>query len=113
MNTPTTEQRICEKHGAYEAKHHWREHWSGCPACVQEERERLALARREADMQDRRETFLMESGLVGRYLETTFATYAAETPQQRAVLVACRSYAQGFRDGAGTLWLIGPPEYAT
>lgn len=51
---------------------------------------------------------LAQCGLRGRYLDTTLDNYVATTPAQRAVLKACRAYADTVRAGAGGgLMLLG------
>jgi DNA replication protein DnaC len=109
--TTNTEQRTCERHGPYEAVQLWRGagNYSSCPQCQAEEDRRCALARKAAEDRDARRTCLADSGLHGRFAEATFANFEADTPEMRKALTACRSYAEEFGPGSGTLWLVGPP----
>jgi DNA replication protein DnaC len=109
MNT-TTEQRTCEAHGAFESRNAWRDHWTGCPTCDLEDRQRHAEEHRLLELEDRRKRYLRESGITGRFVEASFQNFVVTTKAQRAVLSACQAYEQAFQPGQGAgLFLIGPP----
>lgn len=114
---PEVLQKRCEQHGPYEARVLFRNHTTGCPACVLEREQREAELRAEQERQERaaRQAAalaynLQHSGLVGRFKHASFDTFVAGTTDQRRVLTECRSYAETFdaRAGGG-LWLIGHP----
>jgi DNA replication protein DnaC len=108
----TTEQRACDRHGAYEATQLYRQHWTPCPACQDEQAEEDRRRHEEDARQQlasRKRELLRESGIVGRYLEAGFDNFEATTKDQRRVLQACREFADNFKREGGGLWLIGPP----
>jgi len=85
----------CNTHGTYRA---WRTD-TPCPRCVSE----------RLDAEELRERQLNSSNLRGRFRECTFDSFEATELRQRAVLEACRSFAETFGDeDGGGLWLIGP-----
>jgi DNA replication protein DnaC len=111
--TTTTEQRVCEKHGGFEATHIYGSHWTGCPEC-QRERDEEDRRRQEEnarqELASRKRELLRESGIQGRYLDASFDNFTATTKDQRRVLQACREFVATFdRERGGGLWLIGPP----
>lgn len=110
--TYPTKTLHCDKHGDYESRQYTRDHWSGCSPCAEDEmRERRERERTEYEaraLETRKETFLNESGIVGRYLEATFDNFTAKTGAQREVLQACRDYVATVPCSGG-LHLIGPP----
>jgi len=112
MNT-ATEQRVCDKHGPYEANHKFGRHWTGCPACQRERDEEAQRRQEECARQElaiRKRQLLDESGIQGRFLEATFDAFKASMKEQRRILQACREFATTFnREQGGGLWLIGPP----
>lgn len=117
-----TERRTCGAHvdhGAYTAElvpyddpdraRYFAPRWTGCPKC-----KAAADQRRAEEQAERRRqhvaALLAHSGIRGRYLEATFDTYRAETPQQRKALQACRGFADDVVAGAAsTLFLLGTP----
>jgi DNA replication protein DnaC len=95
----------CPTHGDFESRNLCGPIWSRCPTC-----EGDSVAEYEAE--ERRERMhkrLERSGLRGRYADSTFANFVADTKERRAVLTACRAYTENFTAAAGGLWLIGPP----
>ncbi|MEW6706610.1 MAG: ATP-binding protein [Pseudomonadota bacterium] len=104
----------CPRHGEYKALlipagFVKRELWTRCPRCDDEKQQREQRERSEARAREQLQSWRVESGLVGRYLETTFATYVADTPAQREVLAACSEYASAPAKGWRPLWLVGLP----
>lgn len=103
-------EAICEMHGQYESVNFIGSHWSSCRTCAQEQ-ERAAREKEERQVRrERTERHLTNSGLDGRFLECTFANYAATLPAQKKVLETCRGFVETVKwNGGGGLWLIGPP----
>lgn len=101
---------VCEKHGPYQSKNYFGNHWSKCATCAEEEEQRAQSERMAGARRERREKRSVLSGLEGRFIEATFDDFVASSPAQQKVLTACREYAStvDFRGGLG-LWLIGPP----
>lgn len=110
--TMTTEQRTCERHGAYEAFSWARDRWSQCPKCAEEENAREAAHQAARARESKIANALQASGIAPRYWNATLASFDPSTPAQREVLDACRAaaarIADGECDGSG-LFLIGPP----
>lgn len=116
---PDQQRRECRTHGPYLAvpvpfadpdhARYYAQRWTGCPECKAEEDRR----RTEEQAERRRQyvaALLAHSGIRGRYLEATFDTYRAGTPEQRKALQACRGFADDVVAGAAsTLFLIGTP----
>ena len=100
----------CEKHGAYTSHSYMRDRWTSCSKCDEEQREAAKAKHLAEEKESRRRSRLAYSGLKGRFEEASFDNFRATTAEQRAVLGACREYAQTvtWKSGAG-LWLIGPP----
>ncbi len=72
---------------------------------------RLVVDRRRA-AQTQLERAVGRSGIPRRFLDRTFAGYAAGTPEQRQALAVCRAYAECFdevRDRGACLLLVGGP----
>ncbi len=113
MNTSDLQQvraARCERHGAYDAHHLFSDRWSTCPACLDEQREREELEAKAARHAEFVYTATAQSGLRGRYRETTFETFHATSKPQRKALTTSQDFAAGVRRGDwATLALIGPP----
>lgn len=107
----------CEVHGRYvSALMPKTSTWSGCPDCsriaqslAEQDEIRRENARRESE---RVRMLLGRAAIPERFSDKGFDNYQSETPNQRAVLEACRDYAEAFpqhlEDGRCML-LIGPP----
>ncbi len=114
-DAPTTREAVCPAHGPFTAMNLSAGRiWSRCPACSQaHEAARVAEeAAKKAAIEARAlDSRIRASGLQGRFLRATFATYQATTPAQRQVLATCRAFAEEFDPATttGGLWLIGPP----
>lgn len=119
ISAPQAQQRECREHGPYMASRiqlgsadlegRYGPRWEHCPKCVEAEG-----ARRQEELTERRrkhiESLIACSGVRGRYVEATFDTYRAETPQQRRALQACRQFVDAAMAGeASTLFLLGRP----
>lgn len=99
----------CETHGAFESRNYFGDHWSSCPKCAEEEKQRAEEQNRQRMHRAHIDSMLAESGLAGRFLEASFDEFDASLPAQQKVLQACRDYAVSVKSGSGGLWLIGPP----
>lgn len=102
----------CPQHGAFTATRYLR-HWTTCPTCVERRRAEEDSAR-QADQEVRRRRHAADrlrwAGLVGRLEGATFDSFDARTKDQRAVLTACREFAEQLTCDSGSgLLLIGPP----
>lgn len=102
----------CPSHGPYTSKNLFGSIWAKCPACEEiriadeKEADRKAAEARDAErLQDR----MLQSGLVGRFRESTFDSYAVTSEAQEHVKTACRSFAESLQRKNGGLWLVGPP----
>jgi len=100
----------CEKHGDFTSYNYFGSMWSGCGKCAEEARAAAKAQQQAEEKAERLRSRLADSNLSGRFEEATFDTYRATTSDQRAVLAACREFAQTvqWKTGGG-LWLIGPP----
>lgn len=115
-----TRQASCERHGEFTERNIIGKMWSKCPACATEAataRDLREAAEKKAREEARRaqiiNVLLAESGLVGRQLRSTFDTYEARDPKQKAVLADCQAYMAQFVEGepppTTSLWLLGTP----
>lgn len=109
---------VCPAHGPFESigtNLRGREVWSTCAAChadeVQAEQDALAQRRAEIVAKEREEA-IGAACIPLRFRGLSFATYNAETPEQRATLARVRDYAENFaercKQGRG-LVLAGKP----
>lgn len=116
----STREATCEHHGVYTERNIIGKIWSKCPTCATEAEAARDLreatekkARAEAHRAQRMKVLLAESGLVGRQLRSTFDTYDARDPKQKAILADCQAYvAQFSREQplpTTSLWLLGTP----
>jgi DNA replication protein DnaC len=100
----------CEKHGPFESHHLFADRWSACPECLREDRERQDLEAQAARHAEFVQRATAQSGLRGRFRDTTFATFTAATKAQRHALTTCQDFAAAAQRGTwATLALIGPP----
>lgn len=110
LRTYPEREAHCETHGAYSSKQYFGTTWSGCATCANEQ-EKVRKDEAEAfKRRERLESRIRQSGLEGRFRETSFDDFDATNQAQQKVLQACREYASNvaFDCGVG-LWLIGPP----
>ena len=111
------QERQCEIHGAYQAKHIFSKHWTRCDKCEQaREVQQIAerLKQQQLDKEERAKAILernlRHSGLVGRFKSATFQTYIAKTPAQDKISKECQLFADTFDPcGGNALWVIGAP----
>lgn len=112
MNTSDTKVRAahCDRHGPFDSHNLFRDHWSTCPACQDEEREQAEqkkLATRHAEFIA---SATARSGLVGRFGQASFDIYTATTHAQRQAVITCQDFSAGAQRGHwATLVLVGPP----
>lgn len=112
-----TEQ--CPEHGEFLTKpvYPGSRTMTKCPACTQAAADRYAAeeAKRKAEAEEARQNDLLrrrlaQSGLKGRMLASTFASFECAGKAQQEVLAQCRSFAAGLNpEAGGGLWLIGQP----
>lgn len=99
----------CERHGEFLSEPLLGGRWSGCTVCADEQRAADLERERKTRTQARHDALLERSGLQGRFLDATFANFAADGDVQRKVLKACERFAAEVSWDSGTgLWLIGP-----
>lgn len=109
----------CPRHGEFESRHivyGETDHWTGCPACAEEESQRKQVAELKAHQaeaaQRRLENMLGYACLPPRFAGKTFDTYRAESAQQQKYLAKCQEYARTFPEHYKTgdgLMLLGSP----
>lgn len=110
----------CSQHGEYLARQIHGRIFTKCGACEadreQAEKIREAVqkkARDDAGREQRIGSLIAESGLIGRQLRSTFETYEARDPKQKALLADCQAYMDLFVKGVPppktSLWLLGLP----
>lgn len=100
----------CDKHGVFDQHHYVGKHWSGCPQCIAEERTREDMRRRALQHAEFVLGATASSGLYGRFQQTTFASFTANSKPQRHALTTCQDFAAAVQRGTwATLALIGPP----
>jgi DNA replication protein DnaC len=107
---PQVRAAHCDRHGAFDQQHYIGNHWSMCPTCRAEEQaheDRRIKAERHAEFVA---SATRQSGVVGRFRETTFSNFTATTKPQRHALTTCQDFASTVQRGIwSTLALIGPP----
>lgn len=89
----------CETHGAYESKNFFANIWSKCPACTQEETDRLKLEAEERDRQvalDKYRSKIGGSGIPERFHDRTLESFIAKDETQRKILHIANRYVDGF-----------------
>lgn len=101
-------EQTCEQHGEYRSTQSYRsptgrEYWTGCPDCAEISRKAAdAKAQAEADADQRRRRIarldhnLQRAAIPTRFADRTFASYRAETDEQRAALKVAQDFAQDF-----------------
>ena len=122
-----TDKRMdtCDVHGDYSSLHIERMdkdsgqvvgRWSQCPECARIRQTELELEEqrreRERRLSDRVASLLGRAAIPPRFADKSLDDYIVETDAQRAVLAACREYAETYperlEDGR-CLVLLGPP----
>ncbi|MDP3761527.1 MAG: ATP-binding protein [Ramlibacter sp.] len=111
MRNLSTEGRTCAQHGPYRAQEYLAGRWTNCPQCCQEAQLRQRAEAERQLAEKRRQEYLRDSGITGRYVEATFDSFAVATKEQQAALEVCRAFTgPAFHADQGNgLWLIGPP----
>jgi len=113
MNTkaePKTRDAHCELHGAYKSLNMFRERWTACGKCLDEERAAMERAAKEALAAERLQDQMNRSGLLGRFRAASFDTFNAQSAGQKKALAACVAFAAGVKhDQWASLMLIGLP----
>lgn len=112
MNTSDQQVRAahCDKHGVFDQHHFVGNHWSRCPHCTAEERDRKDQRIRAEKHAEFVQSATANSGLVGRFRSTAFQNFGATTKAQRHALATCQDFAAAVQRGTwATLALIGPP----
>ncbi len=120
MPAVSTREATCDHHGGYTERNIIGKIWSKCPTCSTEAaaaRDLREAAEKKADEEARRaqriRALLADCGLVGRQLRSTFESYEARDPKQKAILADCQAYMALFRKGqplpTTSLWLLGTP----
>jgi DNA replication protein DnaC len=92
-------QAECDTHGGYVSRNVFRDIWSRCPKCTEEED-----AREKADKEARERQAKLEawqrrigaSGIPERFRDRTLKSYRAENEGQRQALEFAQSYADDF-----------------
>lgn len=117
LEKQATQERTCDQHGPYTAKHLFGSYWARCPTCqrladeataAREAAEKKLEADRRAALQLARDLRLC--GVKRRFEGATFDNFDCATPAQREILKVCRTYAEDFDpEAGGGLWLIGSP----
>lgn len=108
MSKNATEQRTCEQHGNYVAENYWGARWSGCRKCEFELRQLEEAAQERGRRTERAQTWLNESGLVGRFAHLEFSDFKAVTPAQAKAMAICQEAVAWYGDWNPVL-LLGPP----
>lgn len=99
-----TENRTCEKHGAYAAQQ-YRFGWIGCPQC-QQERQNAEQQERQREQQAQWERSRLQSlfdraAIPPRFEDRTLDSYVADLPGQQKALAIARQYAATFAQNDG------------
>lgn len=109
------EQRNCETHGAYTARHIFGRIWSRCPVCEDERKQEEERKEQEQKLQaEKREWFekLGRAAIPDRFQDRTLKNYVAENELQRIALDFAVDYADNFdkvmKTGRSALF-IGKP----
>lgn len=110
-----TEERSCDKHGSYTARHVFGSIWSRCETCDREATERKMREAEEHAREQKQQTVQMilgRSGIPPRFANRTFDAYRASDERQMRVLNICKAYAAKFDDRlshGGGLVMCGMP----
>ncbi len=105
-----TREARCDKHGPFTSRHYFGERWGACPACMEEDLQHREQAARAARHAESVLDATRRSGLIGRFRDTTFATFTASSKDQRHAVTTCQEFAAEAQRGTwATLALIGPP----
>lgn len=103
-------QALCETHGAFEARRWFNDLWSECPACAKAERDRSKAEARETQRAEFIANAVRESGLIGRFRQSTLSAFTATTREQRKAVRMCQEFAAAATPNSwSTLALIGQP----
>lgn len=94
---------VCEKHGDFVSRNHFRDIWSQCPKCMadlreeekRQQREDHAKAMQEARKSDWQER-LGRAAIPERFKDRTLQSYVAESQQQKVALEFALDYADNF-----------------
>lgn len=95
----TIKHESCEKHGSYESRNLFRQLWSGCPACVAEEK--AVRDREDAELEANRrhaawQRKLGEANIPERFKDRTLTSYKATTDGQKRALAFAQLYVEQF-----------------
>lgn len=94
-----TQDRSCEKHGAYLGRHLFKTRFSGCPECSKEYMERQAAERLEERRVAREAAMVATIGRAGipdRFSGKTLESYVADTPEKNRALSFAQQYVGDF-----------------
>lgn len=112
MNTSEKQVRAqhCEKHGAFDSRHLFRDNWSACPVCLQADYLRKEAEQKALKHAEFVQSTTARSGVIGRFRQATFSHFTATTKAQRHAMASCQDFAASVKRGDwSTLILIGPP----
>lgn len=96
---PLLRTETCPTHGEFQAKNHFRDHWTGCPGCradkqaAQQAEEAAQAKREEAARWQRRLGF---AGIPERFQDRRLSRYVAQNDGQASVLAFATEYANDF-----------------
>ena len=99
-----TEERTCPKHNvAYTSTNFIGEHWTECPKCMMERKEKEALEQLKADKhreQEREQRIwaakIGSAAIPERFKDRTLDSYVAKTSGQQKALAFAKEYAENF-----------------
>jgi DNA replication protein DnaC len=90
---------VCEVHGAYVSRLYFRQTWSACPGCVEDDyaakRESFERAERVAAL-ERWQSIAGAAGVPAAYADSTFDNYKPTNAEAAAVLIAARGYSDNL-----------------
>ncbi len=105
FNVLATEDRVCEKHGAY-VDQQYRFGWVGCQACHQERRQTEDAERQRQQKAEweraRLQRLFDRAAIPPRFEDRSLDTYVVECDGQTKALAIAKQYAGTFDENEGT-----------
>jgi len=114
MRMPT-ERRACDVHGEFDSRAVPRGrsdiHWSGCPACAEEEARVIHEERNKREATERQavlEKMFRRAGVPERFIGKSFGNYLSDTPAKARALKAAQRFADSEERGLSMI-MCGRP----
>jgi DNA replication protein DnaC len=99
--TGTEKEMNCEIHGKYIANNLFNNHYTKCPACISEEKERAKILEEEFQRQNdllKVKKLIDRSLIPNRFIDRTLDSYIAQNDNQKTALEFSKQYADNFNE---------------